>query len=66
MNLPVKGVGGNFIGRELDSGLLVGGNFSVDLDAEATSGTDFSRWNLWPPKMRFLGTHAVCVLPKFP
>ena len=43
MTLPVRGVGGNFIGRELDSGLLVGGDFSFDLDAEATSGTDFSR-----------------------
>ena len=45
-NLPMGGVGGNFTGGKLDSEFFVGGEFTIDLIAKATSTTDFSMLEL--------------------
>ena len=44
--LPVGGVGGSFTVGELDSELLVGSDSTFDLDAKATSATEFSMLEL--------------------
>ena len=46
VTLPVRDVGGSFATGKLDSELLVSGDYTFDLDAKATSSTDFSMLEL--------------------